>query len=75
MVKISREEMRMGIKVEKEHKRTLNYIKAYYYQHKEFPTLQDVAEHIVIDHESEEGMRNRYYKALNSMEEYLKKTK
>lgn len=71
---INKKEMQQGIKIEREHKKTLAFIKTFYKKNKEFPSMEEVAKHIVIDHESEEGMQNRYYTALNAMEEYLKKT-
>jgi sulfur relay (sulfurtransferase) DsrC/TusE family protein len=75
MTKIKRSELKKGIAVEKEHKKTLIFIKKYYKKNKKFPTMEEVAKQIVYNHESEAGMRNRYYTALASMEKYLKETK
>jgi len=51
-------QLRMGIKVEREHKGTYKFIKDYFKKHKKFPTQQEVYKRIAKEHIAEDP---KYY--------------
>lgn len=64
-IKLSEEELKKGIKVEKEHLPTYQFIKDYYKEHGDFPPDKMVYERIASDHLTE--IKN-YYTLLLKME-------
>lgn len=65
-------QLKLGIKIESEHKKTYNKIKAYYESRGEMPPPEMVYQWIAEDHLDE---FKTYYTALQAMEEELKKIK
>jgi sulfur relay (sulfurtransferase) DsrC/TusE family protein len=59
------------IKVEYEHKETLNFIKSYYKKYKKFPTLRQVAKHIAMNHLKENKNYYKFYNHNSKGKEYL----
>ena len=55
-------QLRMGIKVEQEHKPTYNYIKNYLKKNGKLPSQKEVFTHIAQNHLSE---HRNYYTVLN----------
>jgi len=55
-------QLKMGIKVEQEHKPTYNFIKNYYKKFGRMPSQQEVFKHIAQNHLSETPT---YYSRLN----------
>ena len=51
-------ELKMGIKIESEHKDTYDFIKQFYKKHKRFPTQKEVYKKIAKDHIKEDP---KYY--------------
>jgi len=75
-----KKELNIGRKVELEHADTLEYIKNFYSQNKKFPSKEEVANSIVIDHIKDfKDIKNpnsgSYYKGLvnNNLTEEVKK--
>jgi hypothetical protein len=64
------EQMKMGVKVEAEHKPTIEWLKKYYQEHNEWPPDEDVYEHISSDHLLE---NEKYYTYLAKMEKEFEK--
>jgi sulfur relay (sulfurtransferase) DsrC/TusE family protein len=54
-------QLRMGLKVEKEHKKTIGFIKSYVKKNKTFPTNKIIFQSIAKDHLKED---KRYYSKL-----------
>lgn len=65
-------QLEKGIKIEHEHKDTLDWIKAYYKVHDKFPPYEEFYERIAKNHLEE---FEKYYTALQDMEEELKQGK
>ena len=55
-------QLKMGIKVEAEHKDTVNYIRKFFKKNKRLPTNKEIYKSIAADHLSE---RKDYYTKLN----------
>ena len=49
-----RKQLMMGIRVEREHSKSLNFIKEYYKKHKKFPSKKEMTLKIVQDHLKED---------------------
>ena len=47
---MAKTELQKGIKVEREHKRTVKYLKAFYKKNKRFPTNREIYKSIAKDH-------------------------
>lgn len=60
-VKIINKEVKRGIRVEQEHKKTINFIKSYFKKHKSFPPNRKIFASISRDHLKEDA---RYYQKL-----------
>jgi len=54
-------ELKMGMKVESEHKKTVKFIKDFFKEHKKFPTNAQIYESISNDHLLED---KKYYTKL-----------
>lgn len=54
-------QLSMGIKIEREHSKTLDFIKKYHKRYGKFPPNVDVYRHIASDHLRED---KRYYSKL-----------
>ena len=54
-------QLKMGIKIEREHKDTYNFIKEYFKKHKKMPTQKEVFTKIAKDHIEE---KKDYYTKL-----------
>jgi len=54
-------ELQKGIKVEREHKKTIRFLKAFYKKHGRFPDDDEIYKSIAKDHLSE---HRDYYKKL-----------
>lgn len=65
-------ELQRGTKVELEHTETFKFIKEYYLENKEFPSDEEVAKHIAMDHLKESV---EYYIYLDDMEKKLSSKK
>jgi len=57
-------QLKMGIKVEQEHKPTYNFIKNYYKKFGRMPSQQEVFKHIALNHISE---HKNYYSQLKTL--------
>jgi len=62
--------LKQGIKIESEHKSTIQFIKNFYNKHKRFPTDKMIYEHIAMNHIKEFP---DYYPNLIKMEKRLSK--
>jgi len=60
-MKMINRQLRMGIKVESEHKGTINYIKNYVKKNKKFPTNQSIYKNIAKEHIKEDP---KYYSKI-----------
>ena len=56
-----KKQLKMGVKVESEHKGTLKFIKSYYKKNKQFPSPNTIYASIAKDHLKED---KRYYTKL-----------
>lgn len=65
-----KQSLRIGTKVESEHKDVVAYLKKYLKQHKRLPASQKIFKHIAKTHLKEFP---NYYTALQKMENKLKK--
>lgn len=65
-------DLEKGIKVEREHKPTYDRIRRFYDKFKKLPSKEEFYKWIATDHENE-FPEEEYYKALEQMEEELKK--
>lgn len=54
-------ELKMGVRVEAEHKKTIRFIKSYYNKHKKFPAPKQIFKSIASDHLKEDP---KYYLKL-----------
>jgi len=57
-------QLKIGIKVEGEHKGTIRFIENYYRKHNKYPTSYTIQEHIAREHLKENPM---YYTKLRRM--------
>jgi sulfur relay (sulfurtransferase) DsrC/TusE family protein len=65
-------QLELGTRVEIEHINTINFIKDYYNENIEFPSNEQIARHIAMDHLDEFG---DYYIYLKRMEDELNSKK
>jgi len=65
-----KQQLKMGVKIEKEHASTYQFIKDYYKANKDFPPDEEVYKHIAMNHLDE---FSNYYTELVKMEKKLKK--
>ena len=62
-------QLQVGMKIEREHKPTINFIKSYAKEHKKIPPNNEIYKHIAENHLDEFP---NYYKQLPKFEKQLK---
>lgn len=63
-------QVKLGLKIEREHRGTVKFIKSFYNKNKKFPTDTQIFKHIAKDHIKE---NSTYYTKLSKMEKSFKR--